>query len=128
MLTEGMIQLKRVYEKAEIKDGTRILVDRLWPRGIRRSTATVDLWMKDVAPSKELRKWYLHDPDKWPEFRRRYTSELRTSRAFQKLVDLALTTDPLTLLYASKDTKRNNAVVLLSMLSQRLKKLKGSTT
>jgi uncharacterized protein YeaO (DUF488 family) len=126
MLTEEMIQLKRVYDKAEIRDGTRILIDRLWPRGIRRSTSTVDLWMKDVAPTKELRKWYMHEPDKWSEFRRRYIAELRDSRAFLKLVDLALTTDPLTLLYASRDTKRNNAVVLFSMLNQRLKKLKGT--
>ncbi len=125
MLTEEMMQLKRVYDKAEIRDGTRILVDRLWPRGIRRSTATIDLWMKDVAPSKELRKWYLHEPSRWPEFRKRYLMELRENRAFLKLIDIALTTDPLTLLYSSRDTKRNNAVVLFSLLNQRLKKLRA---
>ncbi|MCL4411380.1 DUF488 domain-containing protein [Candidatus Marsarchaeota archaeon] len=119
-----MLQLKRVYEKAEIRDGTRILVDRLWPRGIRRSTATVDLWMKNVAPSKELRKWFLHDPAKWQEFKKRYRAELRDSRAFLKLVEIARTTDPLTLLYAARDTKRNNAVVLMSMLKQRLENIR----
>ena len=119
-----MLQLKRVYEKAEIRDGTRILVDRLWPRGIRRSTATVDLWMKDVAPSKELRKWFLHEPAKWPEFKKRYIAELRDTRAFSKLVEIALTTDPLTLLYAARDTRRNNAVVLMSMLNRRLARIR----
>ena len=119
-----MLQLKRVYEKAEIRDGTRILVDRLWPRGIRRSTATIDLWMKNVAPSKELRKWFLHDPAKWQEFKKRYRAELRDSRAFLKLVEIARTTDPLTLLYAARDTKRNNAVVLMSMLKQRLENIR----
>jgi uncharacterized protein YeaO (DUF488 family) len=80
--------------------------------------------MKNVAPSKELRKWFLHDPAKWQEFKKRYRAELRDSRAFLKLVEIARTTDPLTLLYAARDTKRNNAVVLMSMLKQRLENIR----
>ncbi|MCL4372394.1 DUF488 family protein [Candidatus Marsarchaeota archaeon] len=119
-----MIYLKRVYDKVDIKDGTRILIDRLWPRGVRRSTSNIDLWLKDVAPSDELRKWFAHEKDKWPEFQRRYKEELRTNKALDKLIDIALSTEPITLLYASSDSSHNNAVVLYKVLQQRLEKIK----
>lgn len=119
-----MIYLKRVYEKVDIRDGTRILIDRLWPRGVRRSTSNIDLWLKDVGPSDELRKWFAHENDKWPEFKKKYGEELKSNPAFDKLVDIALSTDPITLLYAASDKDHNNGVVLFNMLSKRLEKIK----
>ncbi len=118
-----MIKIKRVYEKIDIHDGTRILVDRLWPRGVRRSTSNIDLWLKNVGPSDELRKWFLHDPDKWDEFKKRYIEELKTNPVFDKLIDIALNTDSITLLYATKDTEKNNAAILLEQLNLRLSKI-----
>ena len=82
-----MIYLKRVYDKVDIRDGTRILIDKLWPRGVRRSTSNIDLWLKEVGPSDDLRKWFAHEKDKWPEFRRRYEQELKKNPAFEKLVE-----------------------------------------
>jgi uncharacterized protein YeaO (DUF488 family) len=76
-ISAGYVRLKRVYEPAAPEDGVRILVDRLWPRGLSKEKTAVDHWMKDIAPSAELRKWFGHDPDRWPEFRRRYMEELR---------------------------------------------------
>ncbi|MCL5679835.1 MAG: DUF488 family protein [Candidatus Marsarchaeota archaeon] len=119
-----MIYLKRVYDKVDIRDGTRILIDRLWPRGVRRSTSNIDLWLKDVGPSDELRKWFAHERDKWPEFRRKYEEELRKNPVFEKLVDIALSTDPITLLYAASDKDHNNGVVLYKMLVKRIERIK----
>lgn len=113
------VALKRVYEAAASDDGARILVDRLWPRGIRKEDAALDLWMKDLAPSNELRKWYHANPQRWLEFRRKYLSELRTGAAhdsLQKLYELHRERHRLTLLYASKDTERNNAMVLKQLV------------
>ena len=119
-----MIYLKRVYDKVDIRDGTRILIDKLWPRGVRRSTSNIDLWLKEVGPSDDLRKWFAHENDKWPEFRRRYEQELKKNPAFEKLVDIALSTDPITLLYAASDKEHNNGVVLFKMLNKRIEQIK----
>ncbi len=116
-----MIKLKRVYERIEVTDGERILVDRLWPRGIRRSTSNVDIWVKNVAPSNELRKWYAHDPKKWQSFKKRYLKELDGNSALDKLVNIVLNADPVTLLYASKEKKQNNATILLTVLKKKLR-------
>jgi uncharacterized protein YeaO (DUF488 family) len=115
-----MIKLKRVYERINVTDGERILVDRLWPRGIRRSTSNIDIWVKNVAPSDELRKWFSHDPKKWMRFKMRYRKELKDNRALDKLVQIVLNADPVTLLYSSKDEKHNNATVLFEVLKRRL--------
>ncbi len=122
-----MIKIKRVYDKIDIHDGTRILVDRLWPRGVRRSSANIDLWLKNVGPSDDLRKWFSHEPDKWPEFKKRYINELKTNPVFDKLLDIAMTTDPITLLYATKDPEKNNAAVLMEQLEIKIKKFKSLT-
>jgi uncharacterized protein YeaO (DUF488 family) len=119
-----MIRLKRVYEKAEVTDGVRVLVDRLWPRGVRRSTPNIDIWMRDVAPTDELRKWFSHDPKKWVSFKKRYRRELKEGKAFEELAEFCVRNDPVTLLYATSDTKRNNAVVLISELDREVKKIR----
>jgi uncharacterized protein YeaO (DUF488 family) len=117
-----MILVRRVYEKFFITDGRRVLVERLWPRGIRRNTPNVDIWIKNVAPTTELRKWYGHDPKKWVEFKKRYNKELDTNKALDTLVKIAQSTDPVTLVYSAKDDKRNSAIVLKICLEKRLKK------
>ncbi len=105
-----MLKIKRVYENPAKTDGLRVLVDRLWPRGKKKEEAGVDLWLKDIAPSNELRKWYGHDPDKWPEFKRRYFKELNGKGG---LVDeIAKRKGTVTLLFSSKEEKLNNAVAL----------------
>lgn len=109
------IQLKRAYEAAAPADGTRVLVDRLWPRGVSKDEAHVDHWLKEVGPSTALRQWFGHDPAKWEEFRTRYREELRHNAAWDALVALARQ-GPLTLVYAAKDQAHNNAVVLRQML------------
>ena len=107
-----VIRIKRVYEENSKSDGFRILVDRLWPRGLTKQVAQVDLWMKEIAPSNELRKWFGHDPARWEEFRRRYKAELATKRELVgKLRELARE-GPLTLVYSAHDEAHNQAVVL----------------
>jgi uncharacterized protein YeaO (DUF488 family) len=108
-----MINIKRIYDKAESSDGRRILVDRLWPRGVRRDDAKIDEWNKDVAPSSELRKWFSHDPDKFDEFRHRYLAELAISDAASSLKK---STGPITLVYGARDKLHNQAVVLKEFL------------
>jgi uncharacterized protein YeaO (DUF488 family) len=110
------IQLKRVYQAPSKSDGTRILVDRLWPRGLSKEKARVDLWLKEVAPSAELRKWFGHDPGKWPEFKARYKAELKHNTAQLALLKRAVVRGPATLLYGAKDTEHNEAVVLQQLL------------
>ena len=117
-----MIKVKRVYDKAYITDGDRILVDRLWPRGIRRSTPNIDVWIKDVAPSDELRKWFAHDPAKWKAFKEKYKKELSSNKALDKLIEYINSKDTVTFLYSTKDTEHNNAQVLLEVVNERLKK------
>lgn len=114
------MHLKRVYDPASPADGTRVLVDRLWPRGLSKAKAKIDLWLKEVAPSTELRKWFGHDPQRWDEFRHRYSEELKQhAEELGKLRELAAE-GPLTLLYAARDEQHNDAVVLRDVL------LKGS--
>lgn len=117
-----MIKTKRVYEDYDVTDGLRVLVDRLWPRGVRRASAKIDLWMRDVAPSTELRKWFSHDPSKWVKFEKRYLNELSVNDAFGKLMDLAKTNSMLTLVYATSDVQHNSAIVLKRLLEKKLKK------
>jgi uncharacterized protein YeaO (DUF488 family) len=106
------IRLSRVYDHEPKHGGVAFLVERLWPRGVRRDELKLDGWLKDVAPSTELRQWFSHDPAKWEEFRRRYVAELDANRAaWQPLVDAAADGD-VTLLYSSRDHEHNNAVVL----------------
>lgn len=120
-----MLKIKRVYEKKEASDGKRILVDGLWPRGMSKSDAFIDEWMKDLSPSAELRKWYGHDPEKWPEFRKRYLKELSSPDKRDLLEGLAQEAScaNVTLVYGAKDSEHSNARVLEELLSQGLKKL-----
>ena len=110
------IGLKRIYEPPSSTDGRRILVDRLWPRGVSKAKAQIDLWMKDIAPSTELRRWFDHRPERWEEFRRRYVDELKSNPELRTLHDMAAA-EPVTLLYAARDTTHNEAVVLAEQLS-----------
>ena len=114
---EEDFNIKRIYEPPAASDGARILVDRLWPRGVARDEARIDAWIKDVAPSDALRRWYSHDPEKWPEFRARYIAELKHNPAVVELQDMAAKSKTLTLLFAAKDNLRNNATVLQEFLS-----------
>ncbi len=115
-----LLGIKRIYDKAEIIDGKRILVDRLWPRGVKRSTANLDLWLKEVAPSNELRKWFNHEPEKWEEFKKRYKKELEENRSLDQLLSIVKESD-VTLVYAAKDMEHNDAVVLKDVIEGRLK-------
>lgn len=115
-----MIRVKRIYEEPSDQDGFRILVDRLWPRGLRKNEARLDLWMKEIAPENRLRRWFSHDPEKWEEFRKCYLKELEQKEEYvQELLDKARDTD-LTLLYAAKDEIFNNATVLKEYIESRL--------
>jgi uncharacterized protein YeaO (DUF488 family) len=115
-----MIKLKRAYEPAAAADGARFLVERLWPRGVRKTRLKVDAWLKDVAPSTDLRKWFSHDPKKWPEFRHRYFTELRSHRAAWRPLLTAARRGRVTLVYAAHDAARNGAVALKAFLDRRL--------
>jgi len=113
------VVLKRVYDPPSTKDGARVLVDRLWPRGLSKESAKIKLWLKDVAPSDELRKWYHARPTQWPKFREKYLEELSSPEAMaalDQLHDLAETNKTLSLLYASRNTDHNNATVLKELL------------
>lgn len=113
------LRLKRAYDPASPTDGTRILVDRLWPRGVSKERADLNEWMKDIAPSTELREWFGHDPARWPEFQRRYRDELLAHQAeLDQIRDLA-TKGPVTLVYSARDEEHNDAVVLRDVLLQK---------
>jgi uncharacterized protein YeaO (DUF488 family) len=113
------IKLKRVYEPPAPADGVRVLVDRLWPRGLRKEAAAVDHWARDIAPSAELRRWFGHDPERWPEFRARYRQELLAGRPDALAALRRLCAEgPVTLVYAARDEQRNNAVVLRELLEE----------
>ena len=115
------IKLKRLYQPAARSDGYRILVDRLWPRGLTKVKAGVDEWLREVAPSNALRKWFSHEPERWPEFKRRYLKELGANRkATQKLVDAVKSHSKVTLLFGARDEECNQAVVLGIYLKRRL--------
>jgi len=113
-----MIKLKRAYEKPAKDDGERILVERLWPRGVTKAQAKLDLWLKEIAPSTELRKWFGHDPDKWVEFRQRYIKELRQKADLIKLLKRKAKEGTITLVYAARDEAHNGALVLQQLLQK----------
>jgi uncharacterized protein YeaO (DUF488 family) len=111
------IQLKRAYEKPERADGTRILVDRLWPRGLTKERAAIDLWLKQIAPSTGLRKWFGHDPKKWHSFRRRYQIELKERDDQLELIKSRAREGTVTLIYGARDQEHNEAIVLKQLLT-----------
>jgi uncharacterized protein YeaO (DUF488 family) len=113
------IKIKRAYEDPTEDDGTRILVDRLWPRGLTKARAKIDLWLKDIAPSTELRKWFAHDPAKWTEFQARYKDELRQHTEQLDLLKQKAAKGPVTLIYGARDQEHNEAVVLLKLLQRK---------
>lgn len=115
-----MICLKRAYERPSKRDGLRILVERLWPRGVSKEMAAIDLWLKDLAPSTELRKWYGHDPEKWGEFRKRYRAELEQMGDLLVLLKHRTCEGTVTFVYAAHDEDRNSAVILKEYLEERL--------
>lgn len=111
-----MILLKRVYEPATEEDGFRVLVERLWPRGVSKQKAHLDLWLKDIAPSPELRKWYSHDVNKWKEFEQRYRDELKSNRSLLQLRELLDEKETITFVYAARDEEHNSAKALKEYL------------
>jgi uncharacterized protein YeaO (DUF488 family) len=113
-----MIRVKRVYDPPELDDGVRLLVDRLWPRGIKKEKLRLDDWLKDVAPSDELRHWFGHDPKKWSEFQQRYFAELNNKAEALKPIQDAVREGSVTLLYSARDTQHNNAVALRAYLEK----------
>ena len=113
------IRVKRVYEAPAAEDGMRILVDRLWPRGLTREKARIDLWLKELAPSAELRKWFNHAPDRWEEFKRRYLQELQQQPAALAHAIEAMGTGPVTLLFAAREVRFNDAVALREFILAR---------
>ena len=114
-----MIRLERVYEKPSREDGLRILVDRLWPRGLTKERAALELWLKDVAPSTELRQWFAHDPAKWKQFEIRYRKELSQQKDALKLLKQKAKEHTVTLVYAARDEEHNEAIVLKKVLEGR---------
>ncbi len=110
------IGIKRIYEPVEEKDGYRVLVDRLWPRGIRKKEAGIDLWLKDAAPSTALRQWFNHEPEKWDEFKKQYFAELDNNRQLLQSFIEDNKKRRITLVYASRDTEHNQAVLLRQYL------------
>jgi uncharacterized protein YeaO (DUF488 family) len=113
------VRIKRAYEEPERGDGERILVDRLWPRGLTKEKAKVDLWLKDVAPSTELRKWFAHDPARWAEFRSRYQEELKSNEGQLSLLRQEAAKGTVTLIYGAKDQVHNEAVILQRLLTSK---------
>ena len=114
-----MTSVKRVYEKPSNEDGYRILVDRLWPRGLSKEKSRIDLWIKEIAPSNELRKWYSHDPGKWEEFQNKYKAELNNkSELVNEVKHLVKKNKKITFLFSSKEEKLNNAFVLKKILEK----------
>ncbi len=117
-----MIRLKRAYDPPEKSDGHRVLVERLWPRGVKKSDLPLDGWLKDVAPSTELRKWFSHDPAKWPQFQQRYFAELDSMPEAYAHILAAARHGTVTLIYSSHDTEHNNAAALKEYLDRKLQK------
>jgi uncharacterized protein YeaO (DUF488 family) len=116
----SLLRTKRAYESAEVSDGVRFLVDRLWPRGIKKERLEMKAWLKDVAPSPELRKWFAHDPDKWQEFQRRYRAELKANPETWKPILEAAKQGDVTLLYSARDTEHNSALLLKEFLEEHM--------
>src|SRR5215470_1317389 len=115
-----MIKLKRAYEPATRDDGTRFLVERLWPRGVKKAALRLDAWLKDVAPSDALRRWFAHDPKKWEQFRRRYFRELDTHPKAREVILAAARRGTVTLVFSARDSEHNNAVALKEYLEELL--------
>jgi uncharacterized protein YeaO (DUF488 family) len=124
--TRSNVRLKRVYAPAETADGVRILVDRLWPRGLRKSDAAIDRWLKELAPSTELRQWFGHEPRRWHEFRKRYRRELSGRDGILDEVRALARRQPVTLLFAARDEAHNEAVVLRDLVRRRATASGGS--
>ena len=118
----GQVDIKRVYEQAADEDGVRILVDRLWPRGVSKERAALSGWLKDVAPSPDLRRWWHHDPDRFEDFARRYRTELDDNPALEDLLSIVREHDRTTLVYAAKNPAVNHALILLDYIRQALEK------
>ncbi len=115
-ITQKNVKLKRAYERPSPDDGIRILVDRLWPRGVKKVNAAIDHWMKEIAPSTELRRWFGHDPGRWEEFQRRYAQELKRHREQVDQLRSLARRSVITLIYAARDQDHNEAVVLRDLL------------
>lgn len=114
-----MIKIKRIYDPSEKEDGYRILIDRLWPRGLTKEKAKIDLWLKEIAPSNDLRKWFAHDPEKWEEFKNKYKEELKTKQELlHKIKQLEKEKKTVTMLYSAKEKEHNNAVALSDFLKK----------
>ena len=113
-----MLKIKRIYDPVSSDDGKRILVDRLWPRGMKKEKAQLDGWLKDIAPSDDLRKWFSHDPGKWPEFKKRYRAELKTQSAALEKLRKDAKDKAVTLLYAARDPEHNNAIFLKELIKE----------
>ena len=111
------IKIKRVYEEPSKADGVRILVDRLWPRGLTKEKADIDLWLKEIAPSTELRKWFSHDPEKWTEFKKKYLLELKENNEQVSILRNYLKKGAVTLVYGAKDQEHNEAQVLEELVN-----------
>ena len=115
------ITTKRIYDQKARTDGFRILVDRLWPRGVKKENAEIDAWFKETAPSSELRKWFAHDPEKWEAFKKKYNEELKGNEAVDELMALIKKHHRITLVYAAKDEQHNQAIVLKQYLERKQK-------
>lgn len=113
-----MVKIKRVYDPVSREDGKRILIDRLWPRGIKKEEAKIDEWIKEIAPTTDLRKWFSHDPAKWPEFRKRYINELKSKSDLVERLRSEAKKRTITLLFAAKDAEHANAVVLKKVIEK----------
>lgn len=120
-ISMGTVKIKRIYEPVQEQDGVRILVDRLWPRGVKKETAHLDGWMKAIAPSAELRKWFHHDPHSWDHFQLKYTQELSQNDAVKELLRYIKDNKTTTLLYAAQDEHHNHALVLQHFINEALK-------
>jgi uncharacterized protein YeaO (DUF488 family) len=116
------IAIKRAYDPASPDDGFRVLVDRIWPRGVKREEAKINLWLKDVAPSNDLRKWFGHEPEKWAGFQSRYREELAGNAALDELLEVVQQHKRVTLVFAARDAEHNNAVVLRALCEAKLKR------
>ncbi|HSQ55958.1 MAG TPA: DUF488 family protein [Gemmata sp.] len=114
-----MIRLKRAYEKPSADDGLRVLVERLWPRGVSKENGKIDLWLKELSPSTELRKWFSHEESRWPEFQKRYHAELKEHEEMLALLKLVVESRTVTFIYAASDEERNSARLLKEYLEKR---------
>lgn len=110
------VNIRRIYEEPSASEGYKVLVDRLWPRGIKKEKAGIDVWLKEAGPSNELRKWFNHEVDKWPEFSKKYKEELKANPVFKELKKIVKEHKTVTLLYSAKDEEHNQAVVLRNLL------------